>query len=579
MVASLDESVGNITKALKRSGLYDNSVLVFTTDNGGAPRGFNWNQGCNYPFKGGKDTFWEGGVRGVGFVHSNLIRKKGRVSYDLIDVTDWLPTFYHLAGGDVSKIQERIDGMNVWETIAHGKKSPRTEVLHNIDPIRKFAAIRVGNYKLIINQDAVYKTTWHPRYDVEGELDTLPQPSTLPGAVINCGKWSKRKETVCNTDDFPCLFNIKKDPCEYRNLAHTHIDIVDQLLHKLIDYQKKASPVWFPERDPLANPSKNGTIGFWGPWRSSTANKIILDNVLDSIPSVSGKKHSRHTNGKSNGKKMGKVFSTHEDSDKEVYLMLEKILQKTKEGKKGQIPRNSRLMKESLAMLYAKMRQKTKVDDLMHKLQMIKKGRVARRKEHTPVKLVKEQTRSSALTKMNSSLESSKLKKFMNKNQQTVDKTGTRRTEIEKVHITDDNSINNGVDNPLEMRSNSRDEDQDMDEAPPLDTSSGFEEVDQNDLENGELMADNSENDRNSYAQIEDEYDSEVESSGQSTETNDQTSGGKSEMEFQDSDGISDDMDNDNDNDNDDDNDDDNANDNGNDDFIRDNNKNSDIYL
>ena len=42
MVASLDESVGNITKALKRSGLYDNSVIVFTTDNGGAPRGFNW---------------------------------------------------------------------------------------------------------------------------------------------------------------------------------------------------------------------------------------------------------------------------------------------------------------------------------------------------------------------------------------------------------------------------------------------------------------------------------------------------------------------------------------------------------
>lgn len=86
------------------------------------------NQGCNYPFKGGKDTFWEGGVRGVGFVHSNLIRNKGRVSYDLIDVTDWLPTFYHLAGGDVNKIQDKIDGMNVWDTIAYGKKSPRTEV-------------------------------------------------------------------------------------------------------------------------------------------------------------------------------------------------------------------------------------------------------------------------------------------------------------------------------------------------------------------------------------------------------------------------------------------------------------------
>ena len=85
------------------------------------------------------------------------------------------------------------------------------QVLHNIDPIRKFAAIRVGDYKLIINQDDVYKTTWLPRYDVEGELDTLPQPSTLPGAVIKCGKWHKSERTACiNTDKLPCLFNIKK---------------------------------------------------------------------------------------------------------------------------------------------------------------------------------------------------------------------------------------------------------------------------------------------------------------------------------------------------------------------------------
>ena len=78
-------------------------------------------------------TLWEGGVRGVGFVHSNLIRKKGHVSYDLIDATDWLPTFYYLAGGNVSMIEDKIDGTNVWDTLANGKKSPRTEVwLNNI---------------------------------------------------------------------------------------------------------------------------------------------------------------------------------------------------------------------------------------------------------------------------------------------------------------------------------------------------------------------------------------------------------------------------------------------------------------
>ena len=223
----------------------------------------------------------------------------------------------------------------------------------------------------------------------------------------------------------------------------------------------------------------------------------------------------------------------------------------------------------------------------MHKLQMIKKGRVAKRKSHKPVKLVKQQTRSSTLTQMNSSLESRKPKKMMTKNRKTIDKTGTRRTEIENVPIRDDTSLNNGADNALEMRSSPREDDQDMEEELSLDTSSGSEQVEQNDLENGELMTGNSKNDRNTDTQIEDEYDSEVESSGQSAVTNsrNQTSGEKSEMEFQASDSISDDIDNDNDDDNDDDNgsdddyvnDDDNGNDN--DDFIWDNNKNSNMYL
>lgn len=83
--------------------------------------------------------------------------------------------------------------------------------------------------------------------------------------------------------------------------------------------------MWFFERDFIVNLLKNGIIGFWGFWRFLIVNKIILDNVFDFILLVSGKKYFCYINGKSNGKKMGKVFSIYEDSDKEVYLMLEKI--------------------------------------------------------------------------------------------------------------------------------------------------------------------------------------------------------------------------------------------------------------
>ena len=53
---------------------------------------------------------------------------------ELIDATDWLPTLYHLAGGDAELVSTGADGMNVWETIANDAPSPREEILHNIDP-------------------------------------------------------------------------------------------------------------------------------------------------------------------------------------------------------------------------------------------------------------------------------------------------------------------------------------------------------------------------------------------------------------------------------------------------------------
>ena len=54
MLTKLDESVGRVVKALQIKGMLENSVIVFTTDNGGPAAGFNVNAASNWPLKGVK---------------------------------------------------------------------------------------------------------------------------------------------------------------------------------------------------------------------------------------------------------------------------------------------------------------------------------------------------------------------------------------------------------------------------------------------------------------------------------------------------------------------------------------------
>ncbi|XP_048584695.1 arylsulfatase B isoform X2 [Nematostella vectensis] len=282
MVTCVDDSIGEVFRALEKNRMLNNSVILFTTDNGGAPHGFNRNQGSNYPLRGGKDMMWEGGVRGTAFIYSDLIKHKGRVSTDLIDVTDWVPTLYYLAGGTPGYLEPHMDGKNVWETISNKEPSPRKEVLHNIDPWRNFSAIRVEQYKLVVGQDDTYAVGWHPRYDGK-PLSSLPKPQTLPGAIVTCA--TRNKSKICDSKNgAACLFDIEKDPCEYHDISKDYPEVTARLQKRLQEFRDSMLNVWYPPIDKNADPAKYD--GFWSPWRHLGTDTNFL-NALDDIRQLS----------------------------------------------------------------------------------------------------------------------------------------------------------------------------------------------------------------------------------------------------------------------------------------------------
>ena len=259
VTAALDEAVGKVYQSISDAGILENTVIVFTTDNGGPANGFDFNYANNYPLRGVKAHLWEGGVRGVAFVNSKLMEKPGRVSHELMHITDWLPTFLDLAGGKSSTL--KIDGKNIWDAIAYGGQSPREDVLLNIDPLfYKNAALRVGNYKIIQGEKAGPWSGWFP----PPEVDSAPEHPNpiIREATIKCGPRPANATKDCSD---ACLFDIIKDPCEYNDLSNEHPEFLLALLDRLNGYKGgMVKPRNNFTDDPLANPKIHG--GSWEPW-------------------------------------------------------------------------------------------------------------------------------------------------------------------------------------------------------------------------------------------------------------------------------------------------------------------------
>ena len=134
MVHCLSEGIGNITHALRSSGLMDNTVIIFTTDNGGPIHECAGIGASNFPLRGGKCSVLEGGTKGTALVYSpHLLPKAGFTYSGLFHAVDWLPTLVHgVAMVDITGKTKPLDGVDQWDALCGRADPPRQHVYYGL---------------------------------------------------------------------------------------------------------------------------------------------------------------------------------------------------------------------------------------------------------------------------------------------------------------------------------------------------------------------------------------------------------------------------------------------------------------
>lgn len=212
MIEDLDASVGQLLDFLEKEKLADDTLVIFTSDNGGESNFTN-----NAPLRAGKGTLYEGGVRVPLIARWPGRIPAGKTSAAALCSIDFLPTFAALAGATVP---EDVDGLDITATL-EGKAAPAREALY-----------------------------WHyPHYHAE-----KPSGSILKGdwKLI---EWFETGKTE--------LFNLKDDPNEEKDLASTNQEKAAELLASLKSWREKTgaqmmkeNPAYDPARENEGPPKK-----------------------------------------------------------------------------------------------------------------------------------------------------------------------------------------------------------------------------------------------------------------------------------------------------------------------------------
>lgn len=156
MVTRLDKFVGEILQTLKEKGLEENTLFIFTSDNGphrekgGDPEFFNSNGGL----RGIKRDLYEGGIRVPFLAYQKGLTKPGAVNHEPIVMWDLYPTFLAMAG---VKVEEPVDGISVLPALKGNKLQQRPYFYWALHEAGGKQAVRVGDWKAVrvdLNKEA-----------------------------------------------------------------------------------------------------------------------------------------------------------------------------------------------------------------------------------------------------------------------------------------------------------------------------------------------------------------------------------------------------------------------------------------
>jgi arylsulfatase len=228
VIMEIDWSVGEVMKALKENGLEENTLVIFTSDNG-PWLSYGNHAGSAGPLREGKGTCWEGGTR-----EPCIMRLPGHIpagtSNDTMLMTlDLFPTVARLTGAELPK--HKIDGLDVWPIIA-GEKGAK-------NPHEAYFFWYAGNeLQAATSGDGRWKLQFPHNYTT-----LAGRPGGKDGIPANY-----EKATVTNTQ----LFDLQNDVNESKDVAADHPEIVKQL-------EALADNARFDLGDSLKKQKGNGT--------------------------------------------------------------------------------------------------------------------------------------------------------------------------------------------------------------------------------------------------------------------------------------------------------------------------------